>query len=131
MSNCQPDRPSQQRTHGKTVADENRWDHYSPATPLPWTSAETTFPDSWKSELSSVGQRTRVFLSMREAPAWFGVRHAPHIVDKLRGIWKVGWQFLMTAAAFNLGRLPKHQATDAYVERAAYPLLNVASAQRL
>ena len=26
---------------------------------------------------------------------------------KLRGLWKVGWQFLMTAAAFNLWRLPK------------------------
>jgi transposase len=29
---------------------------------------------------------------------------------KLRGLWKVGWQFLMTAAAFNLWRLPKLQA---------------------
>jgi transposase len=28
---------------------------------------------------------------------------------KLRGLWKVGWQFLMTAAAFNLWRLPKFQ----------------------
>jgi len=28
---------------------------------------------------------------------------------KLRGLWKVGWQFLMTAAAFNLWRLPKLQ----------------------
>ena len=26
---------------------------------------------------------------------------------KLRGLWKVGWQFLMTAAAFNLWRLSK------------------------
>ncbi len=26
---------------------------------------------------------------------------------KLRGLAKVGWQFLMTAAAFNLWRLPK------------------------
>lgn len=26
---------------------------------------------------------------------------------KLRGLWKVGWQFLMTAAAFNLWRIPK------------------------
>lgn len=26
---------------------------------------------------------------------------------KLRGLWKVGWQFLMTAAAFNLWRMPK------------------------
>src|SRR5215831_6972446 len=30
---------------------------------------------------------------------------------KLRGLWKVAWQFLMTAAAFNLWRLPKLQAT--------------------
>jgi transposase len=30
---------------------------------------------------------------------------------KLRGLWKVGWQFLMTAAAFNLWRLPNLQAT--------------------
>jgi transposase len=29
---------------------------------------------------------------------------------KLRGLAKVGWQFLMTAAAFNLWRLPKIQA---------------------
>ena len=29
---------------------------------------------------------------------------------KLRGLWKVGWQFVMTAAAFNLWRLPKLQA---------------------
>jgi transposase len=29
---------------------------------------------------------------------------------KLRGLWKVAWQFLMTAAAFNLWRLPKLQA---------------------
>lgn len=28
---------------------------------------------------------------------------------KLRGLWRVGWQFLMTAAAFNLWRLPKLQ----------------------
>jgi transposase len=28
---------------------------------------------------------------------------------KLRGLWKVGWQFLITAAAFNLWRLPKLQ----------------------
>lgn len=28
---------------------------------------------------------------------------------KLRGLWKVGWQFVMTAAAFNLWRLPKLQ----------------------
>jgi transposase len=28
---------------------------------------------------------------------------------KLRGLWKVGWQFLLTAAAFNLWRLPKLQ----------------------
>jgi transposase/ribosomal protein S6E (S10) len=26
---------------------------------------------------------------------------------KLRGLWKVGWQFVMTAAAFNLWRMPK------------------------
>ncbi len=31
---------------------------------------------------------------------------------KLRGLWKVGWQFLMTAAAFNLWRLPKLQAAE-------------------
>ncbi|MDQ2946103.1 MAG: IS5 family transposase [Acidobacteriota bacterium] len=30
---------------------------------------------------------------------------------KLRGLWKVGWQFLMTAAAFNLWRLPKLNAS--------------------
>ena len=30
---------------------------------------------------------------------------------KLRGLGKVAWQFLMTAAAFNLWRLPKLQAT--------------------
>src|SRR6516165_3587456 len=29
---------------------------------------------------------------------------------KFRGLAKVGWQFLMTAAAFNLWRLPKIQA---------------------
>ena len=29
---------------------------------------------------------------------------------KLRGLWKVGWQFVMTAAALNLWRLPKLQA---------------------
>ena len=29
---------------------------------------------------------------------------------KLRGIRKVGWQFLMTAAAFNLWRIPKLRA---------------------
>jgi IS5 family transposase len=29
---------------------------------------------------------------------------------RLRGLLKVGWQFLMTAAAFNLWRLPKLQA---------------------
>jgi transposase len=32
---------------------------------------------------------------------------------KLRGLTKVGWQFLMTAAAFNLWRLPKLQAAQA------------------
>jgi hypothetical protein len=31
---------------------------------------------------------------------------------KLRGLWKVGWQFLMTAAAFNLWRLPKLKAAE-------------------
>ncbi len=31
---------------------------------------------------------------------------------KLRGLGKVGWQFLMTAAAFNLWRLPKVQAAE-------------------
>jgi transposase len=31
---------------------------------------------------------------------------------KLRGLWKVGWQFVMTAAAFNLWRLPKLQAAE-------------------
>ena len=32
---------------------------------------------------------------------------------KLRGLAKVTWQFLMTAAAFNLWRLPKLQAAQA------------------
>jgi hypothetical protein len=31
---------------------------------------------------------------------------------KLRGLAKVAWQFLMTAAAFNLWRLPKLQTAD-------------------
>ncbi len=31
---------------------------------------------------------------------------------KLRGLAKVGWQFLMTSAAFNLWRLPKVQAAE-------------------
>src|SRR5207245_1375869 len=31
---------------------------------------------------------------------------------KLRGLWKVGWQFLMTAAAFNLWRLPILQTAE-------------------
>ena len=31
---------------------------------------------------------------------------------KLRGLAKVGWQFLMTAAAFNLWRLPKVQVAE-------------------
>jgi hypothetical protein len=31
---------------------------------------------------------------------------------KLRGLAKVGWQFLMTAAAFNLWRLPKLNAAE-------------------
>ncbi len=31
---------------------------------------------------------------------------------KLRGLAKVAWQFLMTAAAFNLWRLPKLQTTE-------------------
>ena len=31
---------------------------------------------------------------------------------KLRGLGKVGWQFLMTAAAFNLWRLPKLQTAQ-------------------
>ena len=31
---------------------------------------------------------------------------------KLRGLAKVGWQFLMTAAAYNLGRLPKLQTAE-------------------
>jgi transposase len=31
---------------------------------------------------------------------------------KFRGLWKVGWQLLMTAAAFNLWRLPKLQAAN-------------------
>jgi transposase len=31
---------------------------------------------------------------------------------KLRGLWKVGWQFLMTAAAFNLWRLPKLRTAE-------------------
>jgi transposase len=32
---------------------------------------------------------------------------------KLRGLWKVGWQFLMTAAAFNLWRIPKLRVAEA------------------
>jgi len=31
---------------------------------------------------------------------------------KLRGLAKVAWQFLMTAAAFNLWRLPKLQTAE-------------------
>jgi transposase len=31
---------------------------------------------------------------------------------KLRGLWKVGWQFVMTAAAFNLWRLPKLRTAE-------------------
>jgi len=31
---------------------------------------------------------------------------------KLRGLAKVAWQFLMTAAAFNLWRLPKVRAAE-------------------
>ena len=31
---------------------------------------------------------------------------------KLRGLLKVSWQFLMTAAAFNLWRLPKLQTAE-------------------
>jgi IS5 family transposase len=31
---------------------------------------------------------------------------------KLRGLAKVAWQFLMTAAAFNLWRLPKIQSAE-------------------
>jgi transposase len=31
---------------------------------------------------------------------------------KLRGLWKVGWQFLMTTAAFNLWRLPKLRTAE-------------------
>ena len=31
---------------------------------------------------------------------------------KLRGLQKVGWQFVMTAAAFNLWRLPKLQVAE-------------------
>jgi transposase len=34
---------------------------------------------------------------------------------KLRGLWKVGWQLLMTAAAFNLWRLPKLRTATAGV----------------
>lgn len=32
---------------------------------------------------------------------------------KLRGLWRVGWQFLMTAAAFNIWRLPKLNCASA------------------
>ena len=35
---------------------------------------------------------------------------------KLRGLWKVGWQFIMTAAAFNLWRLPKLKCVSATTE---------------
>jgi hypothetical protein len=31
---------------------------------------------------------------------------------KLRGLAKVAWQFLMTAAAFNLWRLPKIRSAE-------------------
>jgi hypothetical protein len=31
---------------------------------------------------------------------------------KLRGLAKVAWQFMMTAAAFNLWRLPKLQTAE-------------------
>lgn len=31
---------------------------------------------------------------------------------RLRGLWKVGWQFLMTAATFNLWRIPKLPAAQ-------------------
>jgi hypothetical protein len=31
---------------------------------------------------------------------------------KLRGLGKVAWQFMMTAAAFNLWRLPKLRAAQ-------------------
>jgi transposase len=33
---------------------------------------------------------------------------------RLRGLWKVGWQFLMTAAAFNLWRIPKLRAAASF-----------------
>lgn len=31
---------------------------------------------------------------------------------KLRGFWKIRWQFLMSAAAFNLWQLPKLQRAE-------------------
>jgi hypothetical protein len=36
---------------------------------------------------------------------------------KLRGLAKVAWQFLMTAAAFNLWRLPKLETPEVYLKR--------------
>jgi transposase len=59
----------------------------------------TTRHDSY-----AVSQRKRPLIE--KAFGWMkqtgGIRKT-----KLRGLWKVGWQFLMTAAAFNLWRLPK------------------------
>ena len=65
----------------------------------------TTRHDSY-----SMSQRKRPLIE--KAFGWMkqtgGVRKT-----KLRGLWKVGWQFLMTAAAFNLWRLPKLNCASA------------------
>jgi hypothetical protein len=37
---------------------------------------------------------------------------------RLRGLLKVGWQFLMTAAAFTLWRLPKLNAVQSQAQLA-------------
>jgi transposase len=37
---------------------------------------------------------------------------------KLRGLWKVSWQFVMTAAAFNLWRMPKLTCASTYPQPA-------------
>lgn len=65
----------------------------------------TTRHDSY-----SLSQRKRPLIE--KAFGWMkqtgGIRKT-----KLRGLWKVGWQFLMTAAAFNVWRLPKLKCAHA------------------
>jgi hypothetical protein len=60
-------------------------------------------------ESYAVSQRKRPLIE--KAFGWMkqtgGIRQT-----KLRGLAKVGWQFLMTAAAFNLWRLPKIQTAE-------------------